>query len=390
VSRYLWLSDRRYKLGAVRVDLTPLIGHLLDAIEVMSFRNFSFAKNDKSREQLMSTLRGLHLLECNPWVKKLALVDSAKEISSDRSNRLFHYLSKRCPEVREIILRSASEETIRLAMDSFPKLETIECNSSTGTLDNSYIKKLRSYPKIETLLLHASSDEGHAALVPLIKSCPNLKALDCRGSWVCHGLPEILVSCNKLTRLIMSGTDIINDHIASILPAIAEYGLQLQEFSMVCNAVVDVRRYSIARYDLIRIARRVRCFELWLKNCISDDDPRSTICSMFRSPGVNLQSVGIDSGRESADMIAMMLQSCRNTTELNIHGHVDISPVMMKISASCHQLVDLELHYDGLADGTAMKAFLQACHQLISLIFVQLSIYNLSRIWYCMEGISPS
>jgi hypothetical protein len=197
--------------------------------------------------------------------------------------------------------------------------------------------------------------------------------LDCYG-WIYNDdMPEVLISCSKLTSLTLNDRlEYDNDEnhdIAPILSAVAEYGLQLQELSLtISNSDIDICSPSKTRYDMITIPKRLRSFKLTADNVITDiTDPESSICSMFSSPGVDLRILRINIGKENTDMIAKMLQGCYNMEELDLSGLVDMSPVMMKISVSCRQLVELTLGYQGSVDGAAMKALLISCSQLQSL-----------------------
>jgi hypothetical protein len=116
------------------------------------------------------------------------------------------------------------------------------------------------------------------------------------------------------------------------------------------------------------ILKRLLSFEMNTENLISTSaDPDSFITSLFSSPGVDLRSLTINTSNENADMIAMMLQGCRNAEKLNLSGRAHISPVISRISAICHQLIDLKLNYDRVVDSPATKTLLKSCCQLQSL-----------------------
>jgi hypothetical protein len=391
--RYRWLSARRYKLDEIEINFSYLervIGHVDD----ISFNSCSFHTTEQSLGVLKAALSSLHLVECNPHVKKLKLVansSKSKKVSYSFCVRMMTYLSQRCPEVIWVDINVVPAETVRLAMDSFPKLTTIRrisslIISSDESFGMEFDYETSSYPNVEAIQLYCGITDR--LWVPLINACPNLKSLDCDVASVRSNLSEILMSCSKLTCLHLSGFDnslnsIIFDQAIS---AIAEYGLQLEELEMdICVTwSIAVMRGSKTRDDMITILKRVRSFELNydvvnIHNYEDDDDDdddndsESSICLLFNSPGVDLRSLKIPTYNENADKIALMLQGCRNIEKLNLkaRGGEALNPVMMKISAICHQLVDLTLSYAAnFINGGAMQALLQSCKQLEKLELV--------------------
>jgi hypothetical protein len=64
---------------------------------------------------------------------------------------------------------------------------------------------------------------------------------------------------------------------------------------------------------------------------------------------------------------------------LVLNGNADISRVMIKVSESCYQLVDLNLAYDGQINGVAMRNLLQSCPLVKSLTtkaFIDVQAYE--------------
>jgi hypothetical protein len=366
--RYQWLSDRRYKLDDIEIRFDHL-ETALGEIDEISYESCLLAASQISDYDVMIALYSLHLVEYNPHLKMLT-IEGDDESGSAFICRMIHYLSQRCPEVKDIAILSMSANIVRLVMDSFPKLTTIECfpmkNPKSPLSDEAM-----SYPNIESFVLR--NKIADTKFVSLIKACPNLKALVCQGYWLSYDLLDVTLSCSKLVTLhlhLESNRFDVNV-IAFLIGTIAEYAIQLQELSIkLPNYCIDIQHNTGTRRDLIRILQRISRLELNLNVPLNDtDDPESSICSLFSSPGVQLRSMTINTADENADMIAMMLQGCRNIEKLHLRGGVDISPVMMKISASCRQLVDLRLfcNENCFVDGKAMKSLLQSCHQLESL-----------------------
>jgi hypothetical protein len=236
--------------------------------------------------------------------------------------------------------------------------------------------------------------------------------VDCKGRLANHHLHEILVSCGKLVSLKLVDTiyyDYTEDGnapeaprgmVVTLLSAIAEYGLQLKELSLCfTNAKVDIECDSRTRSDLVTTIARLRHIDLKIGHTGEDSycvDDESSICTLFSSPIVDIRSLNIRTYYEDPDKIAMMLQGCQNAEKLNLGGYAFISPVIMTVAASCHQLVHLALDYDGSIEGTAMKMLLQSCRQLNSLIvyasldlqsYEFLGLYggNLNKIYLCQS-----
>jgi hypothetical protein len=328
----------------------------------------SFLLKCISEGQYATAFSSLDLLDHNSHAKKLHIFESRSDNYTKR--HMFSRLHQCCPEVEELDI-SASTETICQAMNSFPNITSIECSSSNRDAP-LYIPsfEVASYPKIESF--KGFCNNQNSGLVQLIRACPNLRSLDCRSELIYHGLSNILISCSKIRCLSLDGAphhDLFDD-IDPILSAIADYGLQVQELLMKFPRTgVDIRSNSSARRDMRSILKRLRSFELEIGFFIIDegDDPESPICSMFGSSGVDLQHLSFRTYDENAEAIALMLQRCRNIEQLKLRGEKDINPVMMKISANCHQLVDLILDYRGQVEGPAIQNLLQSCQQLKSL-----------------------
>jgi hypothetical protein len=370
LSYYRWLSNRQYQLDVIAFEFLEL-EDIIGIEDDMSLNNNSLSINQPSDRQPVDSRRSRessrHLVTlCNPHVKKLRLDGTLRD--HEFTFNVFRYLSKRCPEVKEIVLVSTSAEAVRQAMDCFPNLTAVQHDCSFEYLVPLTVYEAISYPNMENFIVH--SDQNDVALIPMIKACPNLRSLDLQGSLMIHGLHEIMSSCSKLTSLILNGSThyVLVEDVTPLISAIGEYGLQLRYLTMAFYSI-NIQSGSSVRNNMIRILKRLKYLVLDVVEFVTDNDndSESSISSLFSSPGVDLRSLKMGTHNQNADMIALLLQGCRNIEKLHLYGGEGISPVLMKISSSCHQLVDLELHYGGLADGPAMKALLQSCPQLRSL-----------------------
>jgi hypothetical protein len=369
-SSYEWLSDRRYKLDEIQIALSDFQDLSI------SFGGSVLLMSQQSDRQFAHTV--IRLVEGNPHLKKLHI--EAIETNYDFHSNIFRYLRQRCQEIKEIALRSNSAETVQLAMDSFPNLTTLRHYTHVRSFMPSSLDEVASYPSIENLILKFPGE--YVAFIPLVKQCPNLRRLDFDGSLIDPHLHGIMVSCSKLISLNLnfSSQYVQVDNVSTLISTIAEFGLQLQELSI--NFLnINIQTGSKTRDDMIRILRHLRKLKLSSCHFITGNgrEPVSSLCSMFSSSGVDLRALNISTFKEKPDMIAMMLHGCRNVDKLNLRGVVKISPVMMMISASCHQLVDLTLEYRGNVNGVATKALLQSCSLLRSLslhAYIDVRVYE--------------
>jgi hypothetical protein len=373
-SVYRWLSARRYKLDIIEMNLLAM-KLIIEIADLVSYENcltamrnrVGFIEDGKVRMALCT----LHLIECNPHVKKLVFKDDAyrEGVSYRILCVLVLYLCQHCPEVSGVTMNCSSLQTLRLVMDSFPKLTTITFSYRRDVV-LPLIDPITSYPNI--LEISLQSDDKNVEFLPLIKACPNLRTLNCYGPWILYVQHELFMGCRYLTRLSLceygNGYYYRDTRISPLLSALAEHALQLEEFTVRFKYLaISVQKGSLEREDMTRIIKRLRSLDM--KICITNDDndPESSLCTLFSTPGVDLRYLSIRTGYESLDVIALMLQGCRNIEKLELVGKMSISLVMMKISASCHQLVDLTLSYSTEVNGEAIKALLQSCHQLKSL-----------------------
>jgi hypothetical protein len=314
-------------------------------------------------------LGSLCLVQYSPHMKSMHITDG--DSNYEVKCLMLRHLSQCCPEVEEMGIRSVCAATIFQAIGSFPKIAKIKCESFGQNPRMSSLDDTVSFPQVETFQWYSVGE--HETAVPLIKACSNLRSLSCEGFSMHICLPEVLVSCDKLTSLKLIGEcGTVDSDISWVISAIADFGLQLEElFLILSDATIDISNYSMARDDMIIVIKRLKSFKLNIEECFIEDhdDPESSLCSIFISPEVDLRTLRLNTDDESADMIAMMVQGCRRIEKLELSGTADMRSVLMNISASCHQLVDLVLDYQGIVTGPAMKALSQSCPQLKSLNF---------------------
>jgi hypothetical protein len=337
----------------------------------ISFTSCTLARNGMDDDRTMQALSTLHLVESNPHVKKLVVIEGG---FNTLDSRIFGHLGKHCCEVKEVVVYSQSAEAVRLAMASFPILSSLtwECHSRSFSLP-TLLGEMNLYPNIESFYLNISHNLGAAEITSLIKACPNLKHLECHGPWMFQGLHEVLASCNMITILVLNYDDDVFYNPTSILSAIAEHGLQLKEWKLKFDKIEIDLRNSSTRSDLTRTMKRLRSFQFYSRFVFDDVNLDRSICSMFSSSDVDLRSFSVMTYTDDADRIAMMFQCCRNADRLGLRGSANISQVMMKVSDSCRQLVDLSLAYDGRVDGLAMRSLLQTC-PLLKTLAIQASL----------------
>jgi hypothetical protein len=374
------MSRRGYKLDRISVDFTSFEDMARKPGE-LSFANCSLSRplNQGDEEDMywyMNALATLRLIECNPHVKKLIIaeIDNEDEECYAINNRMINYLGQHCREVKDVEIYNASIEAIRLAMASFPNLTNMDSNIRRKNGAVPAVGEVTCYPSIESFHFSSQDETDYETMSALVKACPNLTYLDCGGGWMFYGLKEALMSCSKLKYLSLCGNLSDNHHgtnrltVSTMLLAIVEHGLQLQDLSLYMGKLdFDLRKAPI-RYSLKRIIQRVRELAISVRCFVTNaHDPETSIGSLFSSPGVDLRSLHINTYDESADQIAMLLQGCRNVSKLFLQGKANISEVLMKISAKCHQLVELSLYYDVSISGKAMLTMLQSCRQLRSL-----------------------
>jgi hypothetical protein len=123
---YQWLSHRRYKLDAIKVFFTHLEYYFGSVDEISCEKCWPIM--DQRRDYThVNSLSSLYLVEGNPHLKKLIIDEDESDYTFNC--RMFQYLSQHCPEVNELIIYTTSAETIRVAMNSFPNLVSVECHA---------------------------------------------------------------------------------------------------------------------------------------------------------------------------------------------------------------------------------------------------------------------
>jgi hypothetical protein len=368
------MSRRAYKLDSIAIDFINF-EYFCEMVDEINFANCSLALNSvKLDDQQIEALSALNLIECNPHVQEL-VIDEDHIFTV--GGRMIPYLAKRCREVKKVRITSASAESVRLVMASFPNLSRINVYWCSSIEYDSLpdLGEKTSYPSIESF--HCIDDSGlHDDMSrTLIKACPNLTSFDCSGPSICYLVADVLASCRKVTDLALkidNEDESDERELAPMLSAIAEHGLQLKELSINLSDVNINIDDAMIRNAMVRIIQRLRKLRFTVQGYMlyesdSDDALDASLCSLFDSTGVDLQSLEIDTSNDNSDQIAMLLQGCRNADRLILDGTAKISEVLMKISHNCNQLVELELHFAGSINDAAMRALLQSCRQLRSL-----------------------
>jgi hypothetical protein len=265
---YPWLSARIYRLDEIEIKLNDMEG-VVGSVQEISFDICSLALNHSTDSNVQFALKTLHLVECNPQLKRLTIADNKDNYSFN--SRMFNYLTQRCPEINEIMFSSSTAHSVRLAMDIFPSLRKVICNS-VNVFRSSSPKVVASYPKIDGFELIPFGKEC-SSFLPLIKACPNIKDLYCEGGLTFRILPQIIRSCRQLTSF---GLRIVDENevygMVPLLSALAKYSSQLTELWMeVADYRINIQRGSETRNDLIRIIKRLRKFDVIAQQFITDD-----------------------------------------------------------------------------------------------------------------------
>jgi hypothetical protein len=363
------MSLRGYILDEIFIDFSDFADIALMGGEI-SFTRCSLSPMQRNNERAITVLSVLRLVECNPHIKRLVLENNEIAIES----RMIAYLSKHCKEVNEIHVETTSAEAIRLVMASFPNLSTIWWNVSYDIVPND--KDIALHPNIEVFKLDIENNVfGIGEISALIQACPNLKTLECAGYWCFEGLTyQVMDSCRKLQKISLHYQDADYYDSAEIFSTIANYGSQVKELSMEFgNLEIDISDDSI-REDLITLIPRLHYlnFDSILTR---ETDPDQSISSIFCSPVIKLRFLDINTANDDADQIAMMLQGCADANTLFLRGKANISEVMMKISDSCHNLVDVDLNYPkGTINGEAMRRLLQSNRKIKEFVLLRASI----------------
>jgi hypothetical protein len=254
----------------------------------------------------------LCLIESNPHVKKLEIYEHEHVHTYDA--RVFGNLAQHCCEVGDVTIKIASAEAVRLVMVSFPNIRSIFWENYQSSPIQMPSHDINSYPTIESFYVYAWYATDAAAVTLMIKACPNLTSLECDGPWLLSCLSEILISCNRLAKLHLHSHNPFDGSerfdIPSMMWAIAEHGLQLKELE------IEIGMTSIAlcslQPSLAKIMKRLKSFKFSLRvEHDNSGDPDRSICSIFRSPDIDLHSLLIDTAEESVDL-TMIFRSCRN------------------------------------------------------------------------------
>jgi hypothetical protein len=365
-----WMSRRGYQVDYVSIHFS-IFANRLDSIRNISLASCSSAfgqYNDYFSVEILSTLR---LVECSPHINTLSLFVGDQKYTLYK-RIIVDYLSQHCQHVTKIVISIASAEAVRLLLASFPNLSKIDWYRMS---DDHFVpivtqRKIASYPNIKDFDCFDQSGLNSEEIISLMKACPNLIHLTCIGRWLCHAMREVM-TLRGLKSIVLHHERCKNlpgEEVTPILFMIADHCLQLKELIIILGTDIDLRTL------LIRNA--MKCIIMRLSKLLIDitslrtdhENPETSICSLFSSPGVDLRSLEFNTYDENADQIAAILKGCQNANKLKLEGQTSISEVMLKITDSCHQLVDLEIYYHGSVNGEAMLALLKSCHQIRSLM----------------------
>jgi hypothetical protein len=361
-------------LDHISIDLSSFydVDQIIDEINFASY-TLSMSSTEKT-ELRMAALSILRLVECNPHVKKLVIYGIEDDYTIDE--RMIAYLSQHCREVKDVKICTASAESVRLVMASFPSLQKINWRLDVQIEEDSSVipvsGEITCYPNIESFEFYDSMLIRDLEMATALnEACPNLTHLKSGGPQFYRVVRAALTSCRKLTNLslYLEDDDSISDQAAliSMMSAIAQLGLQLKDLSIQLGDVeIDISD-TLTRTSMITTIQRLQKLDIEAILLVRDNDAETTISSLFSSPGVDLRSLDINTCEENADQIAVILRGCGNAHTLILQGEANLSDVMMKISLSCHQLVDLKVDFYGEVTGEAMRALLQSCRQMKSL-----------------------
>jgi hypothetical protein len=319
----------------------------------------------------------LDLVSISHRLKKICLREGNEELNADSWIRFPCYLSQHTQDVQEIECLYLSSRCLVVAMTLFPNLTSvvwIQHRDDVWEEDLSDPNSIPTCPNIKSFnLSSAPSNLPPQVIAAIISACTSLTSLECPVDWLADGLDASDLSCPQLSHLSLNFFgDSPSGIYESILPWIADDNhaptlryLKLRHFA--CDQSLDLRIHAL-NTAMRKIIRQAKQLDLG----IGIDAGRGDISSLFdpssaSASAIDLEQLNLETSDDDVDMIAKILKACRNAHELQLTGSADISQVMIKIADNCHQLVTLELQYEGMVDGSAMKSLLQLCPKLESL-----------------------
>jgi hypothetical protein len=117
------MSLRNYKLDEISINFTDFKA-FAQTFNAFNVSNCSlWLDRGKNGDELVNALSILRLVENNPHVTQLVIEEDEDSYAID--SRMITYLSQHCCEAKRVDIATASAETVRLVMTSFPKLSTI-------------------------------------------------------------------------------------------------------------------------------------------------------------------------------------------------------------------------------------------------------------------------
>jgi hypothetical protein len=324
------------------------------------------------RKDNLPALRFLYLFEISNRIKKIDLFrDDERNMHS--LLRLFKYLANHAQDLMDLELSYVTAVSVIEVMKLFPGLTSLrwtEDKSNVWPEESSKLMNVPICPNIKNLDFSSCVyDFPSHVTSAIIQACPNLTNLAFNIAQAADCLRDILIGCPNLIKLSVSCSmeyEPVDGMVEHLMSDIAAFGLQLKSFNISfasSETGLDLRLMAL-RMSLKTVICRVKHIDLDLSlNGLQGD-----ISSMFEPwSDIDLEHLNICTNHDDADMVAKILKACRNVHWLNLNGDVDICPVMIKLSETCHQLVTLRLEYERRIDGSAMRSLLQGCLQLESL-----------------------
>jgi hypothetical protein len=328
-------------------------------------------------------LQLLHLIEISRRVKKIVFISFKDHISDNgldgdelnlhKDIRLVQYLAIHARDLLEIELHGTTAECMIEVMALLPNLTSIDWNQDPFDVwakispDDTVIS---THPSIKSFKW-SSNAIGFSGQVTstIFKACSNLTRLNCVAPWAVERIRDILVSCKSLTELSVLFPieyEPIEGMVEQVVVDIAQHGQRLKSVSM-CMSYTPKKldlRLPTTKTALKTIIRRVKYLDLKINAELGDITSLFEASTGLGSSAIDLQRLKIQTNDDDVDMIAKVLKACPDVEKLHLEGNANISKLLMTVSESCHQLVNLNLKYLGRINGSVMRSFLQSLPQL--------------------------
>jgi hypothetical protein len=284
-------------------------------------------------------------------------------------------LFEHCQQISSLLLNGFFVDDTLMILSSCPSLTQLiifdyalgEDNSSSVSLPS---KPLLHCANIVSLSLdQISSDVIHPDILDIILACRNLKSLRSQGRWIYPAAQEIFTHCTKLEDMDISLPDFNSlEHpskFGDLIETMARDAVNIKKLAVDVNGYDrDILQNPSVYTSFAKIVNRLRHFSYQTWSLDEADHACTNIYSLFGDQtNKHLESLHISTDRNDAEMISIMLQRCPNLRKLTCEGYADMS-LVMKLTASCHELLDLTLSYVGQLDGAAMKCLLNSCPML--------------------------